>query len=48
MKVTYSGHNIKITDDIHAYILKRADKIGARFDGMQELNVVLKSEKHRF
>ena len=48
MKVTYSGHNLKITDDIHAYILKRADKISARFDGMQELNVVLKSEKHRF
>lgn len=48
MKVTYSGHNLKITDDIHAYILKRADKIGSRFDGMQELNVVLKSEKHRF
>lgn len=48
MKVTYSGHNIKITDDIHAYILKRADKIEARFNGMQELNVVLKSEKHRF
>ena len=48
MKVTYSGHNIKITDDIHAYILKRADKIEARFDGMQELNVVLKAEKHQF
>ena len=48
MKVTYSGHNLKITDDIHAYILKRADKIGSRFDGVQELNVVLKSEKHRF
>ncbi|MDE0324052.1 MAG: ribosome-associated translation inhibitor RaiA [Candidatus Poribacteria bacterium] len=48
MKVTYSGHNLKITDDIHAYILKRADKIESRFDGMQELNVVLKSEKHRF
>ena len=48
MKVTYSGHNLKITDDIHAYILKRADKIKSRFDGMQELNVVLKSEKYRF
>ena len=48
MKVTYSGHNIKITDDIHEYILRRADKIEARFDSMQELNVVLKSEKHRF
>ncbi len=48
MKVTYSGHNIKITDDIHAYILKRADKIEARFNGMQELNVVLKAEKHQF
>lgn len=48
MKVTYSGHNLKITDDIHAYILKRADKIESRFDGMDELNVVLKSEKNRF
>ena len=48
MKVTYSGHNLKITDDIHAYILKRADKIEARFRDIQELNVVLKSEKHRF
>ena len=48
MKVTCSGHNLKITDDIHAYILNRADKIESRFDGMQELNVVLKSEKHRF
>ena len=48
MKVTYSGHNLKITDDIHAYILKRADKIEARFGDMEELNVVLKSEKHRF
>ena len=48
MKVTYSGHNLKITDDLHAHILKRADKIEARFGGMQELNVVLKAEKHRF
>jgi putative sigma-54 modulation protein len=48
MKVTYSGHNLKITDDIHAYILKRADKIEARFGDMQELNVALKSEKYRF
>ena len=48
MKVTYSGHNLKITDDLHAYILKRADKIEARFGGMHELNVVLKAEKHRF
>ncbi len=48
MKVTCSGHNLKITDDIHAYILKRADKIESRFNGMQELSVVLKSEKHRF
>ena len=48
MKVTYSGHNLKITDDLHAYILKRADKIEARFGEMHELNVVLKAEKHRF
>ena len=48
MKITYSGHNLKITDDIHAYILKRADKIETRFGDMQELNVVLKSEKRRF
>ena len=48
MKVTYSGHNLKITDDIHAYILKRADKVEARFKEVQELNVVLKSEKNRF
>ena len=48
MKVTYSGHNLKITDDLHAYILKRADKIEARFGGMHELNVVLRVEKHRF
>ena len=48
MKVTYSGHNLKITDDIHAHILNRADKIEARFGDMQDLNVVLKSEKHRF
>ena len=48
MKVTYSGHNLKITDDLHAHILKRADKIEARFGGMHELNVVLKAEKHRF
>lgn len=48
VKVTYSGHNIKITDDIHTYILNRADKIEKRFGNMQELNVVLKSEKNRF
>lgn len=48
MKVTYSGHNLKITDDLHAHILRRADKIEARFGGMHELNVVLKAEKHRF
>ena len=48
MRVTYSGHNLKITDDIHAHILKRADKIEVRFGAMQEFNVVLKSEKHRF
>jgi putative sigma-54 modulation protein len=48
MKVMYSGHNLKITDDLHAHILKRADKIEARFGGMHELNVALKAEKHRF
>ena len=48
MNVTYSGHNVKITDDLHAHILKRADKIESRFGGMHELNVVLKAEKHRF
>ena len=48
MKVTYSGQNLKITDDLHAHILKRADKIEARFGGIHELNVVLKAEKHRF
>ena len=48
MKVTYSGHNLKITDDIHAYILTRADKIEKRFGDMQDFNVVLKSEKNRF
>jgi len=47
MKVTCSGHNLKITEDIHVYVLKRAEKIEARFGDMQELNVVLKSEKHR-
>lgn len=48
MKVTYSGHNLKITDDLHAHILKRADKIESRFCGLHELNIVLKAEKHRF
>ena len=48
MKVAYSGHNLKITDDLHAHILKRADKIEARFGGMHELNVALKAEEHRF
>lgn len=48
MKVTYSGHNLKITDDIHDYILKRADKIETRFSDMEAINVVLKSEKNRF
>ena len=48
MKITYSGHQLKITDDIHNYILKRAEKIESRFADMQEYNVVLKAEKHRF
>ncbi len=48
MKITYSGQQIKITDDIHDYILKRAEKIESRFGEMQEFNVILKSEKHRF
>lgn len=48
MKITYSGHNLKITDDIHAHILTRADKIETRFGDMQALNIVLKSEKDRF
>ena len=48
MKITYSAHQIKITDDIHEFILKRADKIEARFGEMQALNVVLKAEKHQF
>lgn len=47
MKITYSGHHLKITDDIHAYILKRANRMEARFGEMQELNVVLKAEKHQ-
>ena len=48
MNITYSGHNVKITDDIHRYILKRAQKIEPRFSEMQEFNVILKSEKNRF
>lgn len=48
MKITYSGQHLKITDDIHDYILKRAEKIESRFGDMQEFNVILKSEKHRF
>ena len=48
MKITYSGHNLKITDDLHDYIIKRAEKIESRFSEMQEFNVVLKTEKHRF
>jgi len=47
MKITYSGHSPLITDDIHAYILKRTNRIEARFGEMQELNVVLKAEKHQ-
>lgn len=48
MKITYSGQHLKITDDLHDYILKRAEKIESRFGELQEFNVVLKSEKHRF
>lgn len=48
MNITYSGHHVKITDDIHDYILKRAQKIEPRFGEMQEFNVILKAEKHRF
>ncbi len=48
MKITYSGHQLKITDDLHNYILKRADKIESRFAEFQEFNVILKAEKHRF
>lgn len=48
MKITYSGHQLKITDDLHDYILKRAEKIESRFGEMQEFNVFLKAEKHRF
>lgn len=48
MKITYSGQHLKITDDIHDYILKRAEKIESRFGDMHEFNVILKSEKHRF
>lgn len=48
MKVTYSGHNIKITDDLHDYIMKRAEKVESRFSDMQEFNVILRAEKHRF
>lgn len=48
MKITYSGQHLKITDDIHDYILKRAEKIETRFGDMHEFNVILKSEKHRF
>ncbi len=48
MKITYSGHQLKITDDLHDYILKRAEKIESRFGEMQEFNVYLKAERHRF
>ena len=48
MRITYSGHQLKITDDIHDYILKRAEKIESRFGQMQDFNVILKAEKHRF
>lgn len=48
MKITYTGHQLEITDDIHNYILNRAEKIESRFGEMQEFNVILKSEKHRF
>ena len=48
MNITYSGHNVKITEDIHNYMLKRAEKIEPRFGEMQEFNVILRSEKNRF
>ena len=48
MKITYSGQQLKITDDLHDYILKRAEKIESRFGDMQEFNIILKAEKHRF
>lgn len=48
MKITYSGHQLKITDDLHDYILKRAEKVESRFNEIQEFNVILKAEKHRF
>ena len=48
MKITYTGHQLKITDDLYDYILKRAEKIETRFGEMQEFNVILKAEKHRF
>ena len=48
MKITYSGQNLKITDDLHDYIIKRAERIESRFSEIQEFNVILKAEKHRF
>ncbi len=48
MKINISGRQLKITDDIKNYILKRASKIESRFGEIEELYVVLKSEKHRF
>lgn len=48
MKISFTGHQLKITDDIHNYIHKRAEKIESRFADMQEFNLVLKSERHRY
>ena len=48
MKISYTGHHLEVTDDIRDYINKRAGKIESRFSDMQEFNVVLKSEKHRY
>ncbi len=48
MKIRITGRHLKITDDIRAYLQKRADKIEARFGPMLEIHVVITAEKHRF
>ena len=45
MQVNISGHHVEVTEALHNYITKKLERLGAHFDRITSVQVVLSVEK---
>lgn len=48
MQITFTGRHVQITDDVRAFVERRANKLEGAFNFLDELQVVIEQEKTRF